>query len=639
MAKRYYIPVSSYVFPELASAEAFSPMGGDVAGVFVGRGSYPTKTTGNIPVNPVNDAIILYSEPVTWRYEDSRVMDYPLIVMLPDTALDETALVRLTLPSLPQSLTAWAYPKTIFFPNDGSVRYLFRTDEEMLQQIQRLSPFQEVKDLSLLNDSCESFEDLRTPPVKLPDTIEKEVQANVATLGLSIRAKESDLQTECRTGACLGYSIGNFWPRPNGAVSADMLLKNVTDKDAFDKASRILRDIRIMQRNLARIVMESENFDYAPCEVMLKPYFRYKGRAFVENWEHLGRIMNRCVDFIASYPPTQWNWYGNEERFSFVRDLWNKVLKDELEHDNTPTATVDAMRKEVENVCRHFKSPNAVGIDVADVKSPVVQALYIVLQCNGEAKVLDRMSREAKRPDYCLALYGAFKGYSYFSRILMPERLKRTPSRVSRDDILSIVASMKGKSGGKIRKQIINAIDRAMKLELERQSAKAFLYILNNLIPRNSKVYKRIEMAFRNDATEYDYVGFRAKVRKVVDEIGGVSEEERNAVMLAVELEDSRRNPIAFKYILDDCIREEGRSEDYKRAARQLVERLDVLYGGMPSDIEDGPIGKRAEASNAEVENSSLLAKKSDKKSKGRRGSGKKAKGLVADQPSLFDNK
>ena len=587
MGKNYYIPVSSYVFPELASAEALSPTTGDIAGVFVGRGSYPTKVTGDIPVNPVNEALTVYSEPVTWKYRDSSVMDYPLVIKLPETAFDVTALMRIELPSLPQGIVAWAYSKTVFFPNDGSVRYLFRNDEEMLQQIQRLSPFQEVKDIALVKDSCESFEDLRMPPAELPDEIKAEVREEVSKLALSTLDKGNDIQIECRTGACLGYSVGRFRSSANDTMSADLLIKDINDKDASDKAARILHNIRVMQRNLAEIVMDAGSLDYDSCEIMLKPRFRHKGRSFIDDWGSLDRILRRCVDFISTYPPTRWNWFGNEERFAFIRDLWNNVLKDELERENMEPSTVDVMRKEIENVCRHFKSPNTIGIGIKDVHSRIVQALYIVLQCNGDTKVLDRMLKDAKRPDYCLALYGAFKGYSYFSRILVPERLRRTPTRVSREDILSIVASVKGKGGGKNWKQIIKAIDRAMSLELERQSAKAFLYILNNLMPRNDSVYRRIEAALRNDVTEYDYVGFRAKVRKVVDEIGDVSEEQRNAIMLAIELEDKRRNPVAFKYILDDCIREEGRGEEYKRAARQLVERLDLGYGGMPSDIED----------------------------------------------------
>ena len=196
----------------------------------------------------------------------------------------------------------------------------------------------------------------------------------------------------------------------------------------------------------------------------------------------------------------------------------------------------------------------------------------------------------AKRPDYCLALYGALKGYAYFSRLLIPERIKRVPTRVSREDILTVVSAVKGRGGsGNNWRRIIKAVNEAMKLEMERQSAKAFLYILNNLMPRNERVYKCIERALRNDSTEYDYVGFRARIRKILDETDAVTEEQRNIVLLAVELEDKRRDPVAFKYILDDCIREGGKGEEYRREAQRLMDRLDLLYGGEPSDIEDLP--------------------------------------------------
>lgn len=590
MTSHYYLPISSFSFPELMSAEAISPTAGDVAGVFVGRGSFPTRTTGDIPVNPIEDLLIVYSKPVVWGYTDGNVMDYPLVIEFPVSAFDEQRLAKLALPSMPPDIDVWAYPKTVFFPCDGSVRYLFRTDEEMLQQIQRLSPFQEVKDIALVKDSCESFEDLRESPQELPDCIGDEIRKEVSRLGIALVDKTDDLRMECRTGACLGYRIGNEEERiTRDMTSAEALLNTISDKGKFDSASRMMHSIRVMLKNFAHLVAPYVKVDYEPIPSAFKSYFRYNGRQCIEHWPHLEQILQRCVDFIASYPPEKWNWYGNEERFVFMRDVWNEVLMPQLE--GRPREEIDAMRKEVEAVCRHFRSPNALGVDAKDLHSPLVQAFYIALKSSGETKALS--SKElmvAKRPDYCLALYGALKGYAYFSRLLIPERIKRVPTRVSREDILTVVSAVKGRGGsGNNWRRIIKAVNEAMKLEMERQSAKAFLYILNNLMPRNERVYKCIERALRNDSTEYDYVGFRARIRKILDETDAVTEEQRNIVLLAVELEDKRRDPVAFKYILDDCIREGGKGEEYRREAQRLMDRLDLLYGGEPSDIEDLP--------------------------------------------------
>jgi hypothetical protein len=435
MDKTYYVPVSSSVFPELASAEAVSSTAGDIAGVFTGRRSYPTKTTGDIPVNPVDDLLIVYSEPVTWKYRESSVMDYPLVIKLPEAFLDASLLVKLEIPSLPQGISAWAYSRTVFLQNDGSARFLFRTEEEMSQQIHYLSPFQEVKDLALVKDSCESFEGARIQPAELPDGIADEIRSEVSRLGLSPVGIERDLKTECRTGACLGYAIGHYISNVRSPESAGSIIKRIRDKCSSEEATRILDDIRAMQRKLVQIAMDSCDIDYAPCEIMLKPFFRHIGRAFADDWAHLDHILRRCVDFIAAYSPAKWNWYGNDERSDFMRNLWNDVLKDDLDHEKAKEIIIDAMRQEIANVCRHFKSPNAMGIGVKGIHSPLIQSLYIVLECNGDANILDRMSKNARRPDYCLALYGAFKGYSYFPRTLIPERLVRTSANVPREDI------------------------------------------------------------------------------------------------------------------------------------------------------------------------------------------------------------
>lgn len=589
MTRNFYIPVSSFSFPELVSAEAISPTAGDIAGVFVGRGSYPTRTTGGIPVNPVGDLLIVYSNPVTWLYKEGSVMDYPLVIKVPDSVLDSGEMIKLPLTSLPTGVEAWAYPKTIFFPNDGSVRYMFRTDEEMLQQLQRLTSFQEVKDIQLIKDSSDSFADLRGIVHVLPDCVAEEIRVEVSRLNLTLANKAADLQLECRTGACLGYKIG-FESRyvSRDSLSADSLLSSIRikDKNAFDKASRILHSIHIMQKNLADLANDFGEVDYAPCPVLFKSYFRYNGRHCVDRWNSFEPILQKCVDFIASFPPERWNWFGNEERFAFMRDLWNDVLRPQLA--GRTQDEIDAMRNEVEAICRHFKSPNALGVEPKELHSPLIQALYIVLRCSGAVKTLLSELSDAKRPEYCLALYGALKGYAYFSRLLVPERIRRVPTHVSREDILEIVRLLKGEGDpARIWNRVIQAVDKAMSLEMERQSSKAFLYILNNLIPRTDEVYKRIKLALDKDSTEYDYIGFKAHIRKVLDNVEMVTDEQKNAVMLAIELEDKRRDPVAFKYILDDCLREGGKDEAYRRLARQLVERLDLWYGGMPSDIED----------------------------------------------------
>lgn len=417
MGNDYYIPISSLVFPELASAEAISPTKRDIFGLFVGRNSYPTKTTGPIPVNPLEDVLIVYSKPVTWKYTGGSVMDYPLIIKVPESLFDKEALKELSLSSLPQGIAAWAYPKTVFFGRSGIVRYLFRSDEEMYQQIQRLSPYHEVKVYSFIKNLCESFETLKFSPVVLSDDIKEEICESVSRLGLSIPDRNTEIQTECRTGACLGYDIGQFTP---SGIRVDSPLKDAESREAVDRAKRILC-------SEYEKLCGCKKIDYSSYSIVLEKCFLYKGRTTVHDWEGIDSVLRAVVDFTATYPAEKWNWTGNVERLEFTQTLWNKVLKGEFDREEANSEIIDEMRKEVFRICTYFRSPNSFRLVAKDIKSPILQTLFIVLQCEGEAEKLSEMLKEARRRDYCLALYGALKGYAYFSRIFIPKQLKLAP--------------------------------------------------------------------------------------------------------------------------------------------------------------------------------------------------------------------
>lgn len=424
MERFLFLPISSFVLPEIASAEAVSPTIGDVAGVFVGRGSYPTRTSGSIPVNPVSDVLVLYSKPVTWCYKCGRLMDYPLVVKMPRALVDVTALTEIKPPSLTKGVIAWAYSKTIFFPHDGCVKYLFRSDGEMRQQIQRLSPYQEVKDLEFIKGSCESFRDF----VLLPDALEAEIRQEIKDRKIALTHSEVDLLTEIRTGACLGFKAENMFNPlvpTNSEMSVEALVNGMVDSKSRAKAKRLLKDIGMKQQNLVQLVSAGNRYDYGAQELCFKAYFKYKGRDFLREWDSLDSIIRKCVDFIAIYPRGKWNWYGNDERFEFMKGLWNEVLNPSIATDRP--SMLDAMRKEAEKICRHFRTPNAATLEPEQISSPVMQAIYIALQSSGEVPAFIHESQNARRRDFCFALYGAFKGYSYFPRTLIPEHIKTVP--------------------------------------------------------------------------------------------------------------------------------------------------------------------------------------------------------------------
>lgn len=442
MDKNFFLPVSSFVFPELASAEAVSPTRGDVAGVFVGRGSCSTKTSGELPVNPVDDLLILYSEPVTWKYKAGRVMDYPLVIEIPESLIDLAALSELEPLFLPEGLCAWAYSRTIFFPNNGSVKYLFRSTEEMHQQLDRLSSFQEVKNLALINTSCMPFEKIGRAVLELPDSLAEEIRREILTKGISLTKYEEDLQKEVRAGACLGFSIASIPDAVSNGKKIDRaenFLTKIGESGNLAKAKNIYQRIIALQHEFAEIVSRGAPYDYGSHEITFKAFFRYDGRDVAKDWNRLDPILRMCVDFIAAYPRKVWNWYGNEERLEFMKRLWNEVLGPCVKADK-PDA-MDAMRKDVASICSHFKSPNAGSLDPELIASPLLQSLYIVLLTSGDPRAFIGGLKNAKRRDICFCIYGALKGYSYFPRTLIPERLSRAKISKNQKDFIYPITS------------------------------------------------------------------------------------------------------------------------------------------------------------------------------------------------------
>jgi hypothetical protein len=428
----YYLPISAFVFPEVAGAEAISPTAGDVAGVFVGRSSYPTATTGAIPVNPINDALILYSSPVTWEYRDGSVMDYPVVIEIPSVWIDEKYLVKLELPSLAKGCLAWVYNKTIFFGSESPMRYIFRTEADKCQQLNCLLPFKEIKNIERIRSLSDSFERSRESVLELSEAIADEIKQSVFAFGGMASQFQDDLLIETRCGACLGYAIASVKEPSPSIVRIEDSLRLLSGEALIAKAKKITYEIQDRLKQLAQILAETTGNEYDLLPISVRSVFKFKGREYLRLWSHLDPVLQQCVDFIARYPIANWNWFGNEERFAFVRELWNEILQPIL-NARSPEI-LEVFRNEVLQICRYFKSPNEIEFSFKDVKSPLLQAICFALNCPEESDRLDWHLKNARRSDFCLALFGALRGYAYFSRTMLPGRVLQTTPEIPLGD-------------------------------------------------------------------------------------------------------------------------------------------------------------------------------------------------------------
>lgn len=416
MKRSYYIPVSASVFPEIAGAEAVFPSTGDVTGVFVGRSSYPTDVTGSIPVNPVEKALILYSAPVTWNYQDGRSMDYPLVIEIPDTWIDDSALIGLTLLSLPEGVSAWAYDRAIFFRRDDGMRFLFRTEAEKRQRIDSLLSFTEIKDLQYLESVCGSFERIGLSLIRLPDTVEDDIRQVVSAAGIGPSQYAADLQDETRCGACLGYAVSLASRSSSVSVRIEDALKSLASDDEGEKARMIFNEIQEKLNRLVHILGKAKGLPYFALPMEMTDSVKFNGRDCLRLWSQMDPLMRQCVDFIAGYERQAWNWYGDEERFVFMRELWNQVLQPSIPEGSS---SIEAVRAEVLRICLHFKNPNSGEFSFADIKSPLLQAFCIVLDNPRDVAKLEQSLKIARRQDYCLTVYGALRGYAFIPRTMI----------------------------------------------------------------------------------------------------------------------------------------------------------------------------------------------------------------------------
>lgn len=415
----YYIPVSAFIFPEVAGGEAISPTAGDVTGVFVGRSSYPTSTTGTIPVNPIKEMLVLYSAPVTWGYQDGSVMDYPLVIEIPDTWIDDKDLTELKLPSLAKGVSAWAYNRTIFFNLEEPMRYLFRTEVDKNQQLNNLLPFKDIKNLERTREVSDSFERTGLPVLELPDAIADEIRQSVSTLNVKQSRFQDDLLVETRCGACLGHAVALAQRFSSDTIKIEDCPNLPLEEKLIATAVKVFKEMNDAMKTLAQILYDGTGLQFNPFAISLKPVFKSKGRGLQRIWPNLDPVLQQCVDFIATYPRNDWNWFGNEERFVFVRELWNSILQPVI-MAKAPKS-LDYVRDEVVQICRHFKNPNETDFSFNDVKSPLLQAFYFALDCPREAGRQEVYLKSAHRPEFCLAVFGALRGYAYFSRTMFPD--------------------------------------------------------------------------------------------------------------------------------------------------------------------------------------------------------------------------
>lgn len=122
--------------------------------------------------------------------------------------------------------------------------------------------------------------------------------------------------------------------------------------------------------------------------------------------------------------------------------------------------------------------------------------------------------------------------------------------------------------------EVIEAVRQAGKLELAVQKPKAFMYIIDNVLGKGTRVYKALKKSgFENDTSKYSPEEFRAKIYSIVQlELGKLKGEKKQECIekidKAINLESRINDREAFMYILDNFLK--PTSKAYKEIAKMV---------------------------------------------------------------------
>lgn len=132
--------------------------------------------------------------------------------------------------------------------------------------------------------------------------------------------------------------------------------------------------------------------------------------------------------------------------------------------------------------------------------------------------------------------------------------------------------------------KIISAVKETARLEDAVQSPMAFMYIADDILGKQSKVYKALKAAnFEKDQSLYTPMEFRSKIMSIVKPNLPKGKRGQGAVEKIdqiIELEAKRQNPEAFLYILND----------YLKPSDAAYKKITKLLKGETQTKKDEPI-------------------------------------------------
>ena len=123
------------------------------------------------------------------------------------------------------------------------------------------------------------------------------------------------------------------------------------------------------------------------------------------------------------------------------------------------------------------------------------------------------------------------------------------------------------------QRHIVDAVSQAIDLEEAVQNPRAFMYIADNILSKNSGVYKAlVKSDFINDTNKYTEESFRNKIYSIIESSLPTSKQSKKDTIEKINqillLEAKRQDSKAFLYILDNFI--DRKSKAYQKIIKVI---------------------------------------------------------------------
>lgn len=366
---KYYFPTTTLNFDSIVSSQVIAP-----AGMY--RQDTLWWNRFESILGQRRDALVLFSKIPIWAIDDPDRDNYPLVIEFDESVFKAIAGEEL---ALGKGLKALVITVPIAFAAQdverGNVRFFFRTPEEMDRMLNKVSVgVCECKVMpSIRLDSPEAFSFLslnaRGTTFRL-SSVEKRLDAALSRISTAedLGYSRESVREERERGAALGYRVGRY-------VKS---LRFGSFVDAF------------------RIPLSYPEWKDG---VLPRPFASV--------------LDNLCAR------PAQEAWNPNREAIvAFCRDRWIDCFEgNEIEEGNL-------LHKSFQSIEAHLLSPE-VEYRFANWKDPCMQAFAAFLECGDQAAKYPRYAKSPllKSPEYLFALYGALVGYTFFSRVLLDNKM------------------------------------------------------------------------------------------------------------------------------------------------------------------------------------------------------------------------